>query len=387
MRCNMPSDTKPRSNIGAVVEHSTPHFTRVELNNFRGCEHVALDDLAPVSILTGANGSGKTTFLEAIWLLAGLTSAGLIEPIARARGLVSGHGSDLMFTTIFMNMNPENEAELIARQGSGETAVERRLTISAIERPAYLDVLPGVPRVIGLALRGSILDKSYRTEINWQQAGDSSSPELVPLGAPDPSSGLVLAASPWRPHDHWIHAAYLRPMWRAPGRIAELVSDARRRRTHRRLVDLLRLVEPRVVDVEALPNGSGFPVVYVDLGNGPLLPAPVLGSGFCNFLDIAVWMAIGEARIVLIDEIEDGLHYTVLPKIAEALIKLVSERGIQVFVTTHSKDAVQAFALAGTEHPNSVVFYNLVRSREGHEAVRYTVEEVSTLLKIGSDVR
>lgn len=52
-------------------------FKNIEIKNFRGIDHLAIDDLSRVNVFLGQNGSGKTSILEAILMLAGMYSIAL----------------------------------------------------------------------------------------------------------------------------------------------------------------------------------------------------------------------------------------------------------------------------------------------------------------------
>lgn len=50
-------------------------ITAVEIRDFKCFEHVSISGLKRVNLLVGENGSGKTAFLEALFLAAGATPA------------------------------------------------------------------------------------------------------------------------------------------------------------------------------------------------------------------------------------------------------------------------------------------------------------------------
>ncbi len=56
---------------------------------------------------------------------------------------------------------------------------------------------------------------------------------------------------------------------------------------------------------------------------------------------------------LLIDEIENGLHYTVQEKFWEMIFTLAKEYDIQIFATTHSKEMVEAFKSIALQSKNT----------------------------------
>ena len=63
-------------------------FKNIEIKNFRGIDHLTIDDFSRVNVFLGQNSSGKTSVLEAILMLAGMSNPGLPQSInmLRSRG-------------------------------------------------------------------------------------------------------------------------------------------------------------------------------------------------------------------------------------------------------------------------------------------------------------
>jgi AAA15 family ATPase/GTPase len=78
-----------------------------------------------------------------------------------------------------------------------------------------------------------------------------------------------------------------------------------------------------------------------------------MGHAFCRMLTLYMEMLVTEAEILLIDEIENGLHHSVYENVWKGIGALAWSEDIQVFVTTHNDECVKAAAEAakrGDEH-------------------------------------
>jgi AAA15 family ATPase/GTPase len=74
-------------------------------------------------------------------------------------------------------------------------------------------------------------------------------------------------------------------------------------------------------------------------------------------------LLINPKKIIFIDEIENGLHYTAYPDIWKTLFRLAIELDSQIFATTHSLEMIQAFADVGLEYyPEQWAHFELARS-------------------------
>jgi hypothetical protein len=59
----------------------------------------------------------------------------------------------------------------------------------------------------------------------------------------------------------------------------------------------------------AKPKGTNIHLVYADLGKGPMIPFTQLGQAFTRTLEIYCEIFANQPKIILIDEIENGLYY------------------------------------------------------------------------------
>ena len=94
--------------------------------------------------------------------------------------------------------------------------------------------------------------------------------------------------------------------------------------------------------------------------------------------------------IVFIDEIENGLHYSVQTSVWEAIAEAARAYNVQIFTTTHSYEMIRAAHEAfHIEGAGNFHFYRLSRDRENNEvrAVSYDEETLGAALEAGFEVR
>lgn len=109
-----------------------------------------------------------------------------------------------------------------------------------------------------------------------------------------------------------------------------------------------------------------------------------------RMLDFAVALEGGRNGILLIDEIENGLHYSVQPDLWRMIFETAQELDVQVFATTHSYDCVQAFQQVSGEHEEEGMLISLRRKRSDPEkivAVPIEEEELEYAVETHTDVR
>ncbi len=74
------------------------------------------------------------------------------------------------------------------------------------------------------------------------------------------------------------------------------------------------------------------------------VPFKSLGDGVNRLLGILLALVKARGGVLLIDEIENGLHYSRQAKLWEVLLRQAREWDVQIFATTHSWDCVSGFA-------------------------------------------
>ncbi|HEU0001342.1 MAG TPA: ATP-binding protein, partial [Ktedonobacteraceae bacterium] len=80
------------------------------------------------------------------------------------------------------------------------------------------------------------------------------------------------------------------------------------------------------------------------------LPLRSLGDGMQRMLGIALAIANAKDGILLVDEIENGIHYSVQPELWQLIFQLAHRLNVQVFATTHSWDCIEGFQKAAQEN-------------------------------------
>ena len=67
------------------------------------------------------------------------------------------------------------------------------------------------------------------------------------------------------------------------------------------------------------------------------------GDGVKHYISIICSLYACENGYLFIDEIENGIHYTLYDKLWKIIFQLSEEQNVQVFVTTHSKECIESY--------------------------------------------
>jgi AAA15 family ATPase/GTPase len=104
---------------------------------------------------------------------------------------------------------------------------------------------------------------------------------------------------------------------------------------------ILHKVDPRVkkVRVDAADDGNQ---VLMDMGLSEMLPLTQAGQGMYRLVSMMAGLIGDRPNLALVDEMDDGIHHSVLADVWTGIAEAAELFGIQVFVTTHSYECIQA---------------------------------------------
>jgi predicted ATPase len=156
------------------------------------------------------------------------------------------------------------------------------------------------------------------------------------------------------------------------------------------LIEALRSIEPTIERIaSASSEQGGRSSIFVKCaGIDERIPIGSMGDGIWRLLGIALSLVATRSGVLLIDEIDTGLHYSVM----ETMWKLVRETAerldIQVFATTHSRDCYEALAAISREDAGENSEVTIQRIEKGKpRAVAFTERKIVIAARRGIEVR
>ena len=162
------------------------------------------------------------------------------------------------------------------------------------------------------------------------------------------------------------------------------------------IISALCLIDNRVSGVAFVEdisnsgnNRSGnnrIPLVKIEGIDEPL-PLKSMGDGMTRLLHIIVALVNAQNGLLLIDEFENGFHWSIQPKVWDIVFQLSKKLNVQVFATTHSRDCVAGFDYAWQKYPLLGAFFRLDAKDEFIKATEYTPETLTDAIDMDVEVR
>jgi hypothetical protein len=128
----------------------------------------------------------------------------------------------------------------------------------------------------------------------------------------------------------------------------------------------LRLLEPQVERLQFIQRSrrGRSPIIGLTGTEGPV-PLGIMGDGMNRILAVLLALATAKDGVLLVDEIENGIHYSVQADLWRLILLVARRANVQVFATTHSWDCIQAFQEAIAEVPGQQGFLVRLVRRNG----------------------
>ena len=155
-------------------------------------------------------------------------------------------------------------------------------------------------------------------------------------------------------------------------------------------LEYLQIIDKNITRIEPQIRGEEQSFLRITLENPKQsLISSELGEGTNRYIEILSVLLKNSNGTVLIDEIENGIHYTKLYDIWKAIIEIVQKENIQLFVTTHDKESIEALIEASQDMEyNKVTSIKLFRNEENQiEPSIKNFELFEYGIDMGADVR
>ncbi|MCA6558735.1 MAG: AAA family ATPase [Pseudanabaena sp. M114S2SP2A07QC] len=154
------------------------------------------------------------------------------------------------------------------------------------------------------------------------------------------------------------------------------------------VISALTLIDSRVLGIGFIDGERDERIPFVQMKEiSEPLPLKSMGDGMTRIFHIAVALVNAKNGILLIDEFENGLHWTVQPKVWDIIFQLAERLNVQIFATTHSRDCIQSFEQIWNKYPESGAFFRLDEKNGKIKATEYTLETLADSLEMDVEVR
>ena len=351
-------------------------FDEIAIRGFRGLRDITLSGLGEVNILLGANDVGKTSILESVLLICGPSEPRLPITVQNSRNYGVGNIDDLK--SIFHDLDLNGEVVIEAHL-SGDRGY-RRLTMSTSHQQVINENSKGKNAKLQFQ-EARVLQYDVEVNSSVQETPKSFQIQLIDRGD---KWGVGKDSTIDTAIDTIVFTLLVPTSEYNTESIGRLVVNKK----DQLLVDYLQHINPRVSKISVLGN-----MAYLDIGLGQMMPLNMFGSGMIRATMILSECILQNVKVLLIDELEQGLHYQAISFLLETLLRLAKEQDIQIFATTHSIEVIKGLQqVLGQEefieHRDTTKCITLQRDKDGIvRSYRYDYQQFDHCIEHGIEIR
>ncbi len=328
-------------------ETSSLILDSLEIHNFRAFEHLLIEKLGRVNLIVGKNNVGKTCVLEALQLYASQASEDVIKEILNARDepasipdIRTNLGAKCLFHNGIHKQDLEGEWIRIGSKNGVNKSFESTKDIGLEDDVDEDNMPPDVILIRDIMISfskfrkttyihrfGFVSDKGINSEYKIKRLRD------ITIYPPDLDKKIFdIIRKQFEPFEGYNDDCIEKTKY---------------------LLNVLRIIEPNIEDIDVYNDTHREKIkrvirVRLSTSKTPVLLSS-LGEGMNRLLGIALALVNSKDGFLLIDEIDNGIHYSVQPDLWRLIFEGARRMNVQVFATTHSWDCIEAFQQAATE--------------------------------------
>lgn len=358
-------------------------LNNIHIRNYKMLDDLTIKDFAKINIFVGQNSCGKSSVLESIYLNhCGNNLLNIINNISNIRGMEQIKQESLH--SYFHKL--DETKNIVIKSDIG------KINISSITGDIYLDnpkdlntymyCLPPREEVVGMKARISRNGK-YKGISRFRYFNDNNSDLRIEFKNIKDSNA----------YDCMYINNNIVTFDKA---LKTYIGVMRYNCKENKFVKYLKLFDKNINDIECIGDD-----IYVCIDNlKKRVEYRTLGTGFVKYINILATLLYGgyeygkkfihkPYKVVCIDNIENGLHFTTAYKLMSSIVDIVKNQDTQLFITTHSYELVDILSVICNEVGfKDVNIYNIAKTKlKGMQSFKYSIENIDVFLENGTEFR
>lgn len=346
-------------------------YKSFRIKNFRVFREFIIEGFQRVNLVTGRNNVGKTALLEALFVHCGAANIRLPFSVENFRG-VTQFEADVKSASSGL-FSEFDTTQAIEFEGIDKLDIKRVCVLRVVPEVITIQQSSGEEDsgARGQALEITFSDPSKNLHVSGRAMWGKEGLRIDPLPIPPLYPAIFVHT---KSADHRADADRFSGVTKNVGEEEQFVRA-------------MKVIEPAMRGIRLLSHG-GIPMIHADVGRSKFLPLAYAGEGMVRLASILIAIASARNGVVLIDEFENGVHHTVLPRMWGAVAEFAERFNTQVFATTHSEECIRAAHSVFSGREYVFQLYRLQRREDGAvEARAFDREALEAALKSDLETR
>jgi len=364
----------------------------LKIKSFKALSNVILDDCGDINIIIGNNNSGKTTILEAIYLLDYKSSRSFAS-VSRKRitriGIPTGITPMESFMSMFNFKQPIDDKHIGIEFTKHKKTNEFILNGELVDVHYTKDELDNL--VKNNMLRKYMIDdidesipvQEFNGILKYNNYSNNVVQSDIYSAFHLQSNKEINSNNPLDRVNYITTTDHINEH-----SLARLISRATEYGYKNKLLDLVKDFDSNILDIDILVNDNRRTSVKIKHEKYGYTHISNFGDGIKKVLFLAGSMLNSEDGILLIDEIETAIHTSGMNTIFKWLVKQVDKLNVQIFMTTHSDETLSNIITNSTDDKVDIIIYKMESLDDMIISRRYSEEKAYRLLiENGEDIR
>ena len=315
------------------------HFSEIFVHSYRKLHKIKVKNLSKVNIFVGGNNLGKTSLLECFYLLSQLNDLNAFLDLEKYRGKFH---SD--FHSKWIHKNFILDIELEGSFNGAETSLyltREETDEEDIEKSGYLSTIQSEAKVKDITLESSIhLYTTKAPELRF-----SKSQVLCP----------ATFTSPFRYNAELLKKAH---------------ANAVKEKYFDQVIKFIQThLDSSIEKIEMISDEGESRFMVSSSRIKEAVDITKYGEGLQRVFEIALLMVYSKDGVICIDEVDSAIHKSLLIEFTEFIQQTAEQFNVQVFLSTHSKECIDAFVK--NDYHNDFIRAYALSEVDGEIACKY----------------
>lgn len=353
---------------------------KIKFTNFRGFNYLEISDLKPLTLISGKNNVGKSSILEGIFLFYDHRNADCFEKLSRIRGIQPIADVSSLWEPIFFQMDTNSPIQ-IAVTNNNELSVLRYEKDKNFVIPKDINFPQNIMNQIISSVQSSYTLAYNYTYNSYQENGHfviSPNAQLQNI-----NTNLTNNQIKPLPVVIYINSDSIRNNANLSDWLGKLEISGKKQQ----IIDILQIIDSRICDISTIAIGGQ--VMHYAKVDTQLLPLKLAGNGLNVLLFIISAIISNQNSIILIDEIENGFHYSIYSKLWQSIAQAAKESNCQIIATTHSYECILGAVdgISNNNRESDFCYFRIAKNVNNYKAYRYSDELLRTAITTDMEVR
>lgn len=331
--------SKVQKTMGQLVLDS------LEIQGFRLFKHLTISELGQINLIVGKNNVGKTCLLEALRLYLSQGNPNLIWELLQTRN---------EFHHDFLQLSENSSPTL---------AIKHLFNGRQISKSSLIEIGP--------------CESSFKSLLisltNFENLGIKTKEDIhIRMGTSTVSKYSLFEdfakGNRWKRPEPLFSHLFISSIGLDNKKVEQLWENIVHMGTEDNLVKALQILLPQAKSLNMVTHPhSRLRVPIVKLENmGTPIVLQSFGEGVHRLFGLILALVNVKNGVLLIDEIENGLHYSILSEVWLTIFKIAKSLNVQIFATTHNWDCIQGFQEATAANPDENASLIRLRNQKGN---------------------